>query len=97
MSIHDKTFRTGDNVLANGMYDIFHVQHPLACQVALFKGEQFPKCSRCDSPVTFLLQRDVPALDYINNLEIRVPLTELEPIEHDDSTIGVISMDRDSA
>ncbi len=84
MSIHDKTFRSGDTVLANGMYEIFHVEHPLAGQVALFKGEQFPKCSRCDFPVTFMLQREVPALDYIDNVMVRVPLTELEPIQPDD-------------
>ncbi len=88
MPIHGKTFRTGASVPRNGLYNIFHTQHLLPVQVAL---------SAADSPVTFLLQRDVPALDYINNLEIRVPLTELEPIEHDDSTIGVVSMDRDSA
>lgn len=86
MPVHDKTFLTGDAVPANGVYEIFHAQHALASLVVLFKAERFPKCSRCDSTVTFLLKRDVPALDYVNNLEIRIPLTELEPIEQKSSS-----------
>jgi hypothetical protein len=97
MPIHDRTFNTGDPVPSNGMYVIFHLQHLLAAQVALFKNEQFPKCSRCDFPVTFLLQRDVPALDNINNLEIRVPLTELEPMEQDGPAPGVVSIGSEPA
>ena len=85
MPIHDQTFQTSDLVPACGTYEIFHAQHLLAQQVVLFKSEKFPKCSRCDFPVTFLLHYGVRALDYVNNLDVRVPLVELEPITLEDS------------
>jgi hypothetical protein len=84
---HDKIFRTGDDVPVNGTYKIFHPHHLPAKQVALFKTEIFPKCRCCDIPVTFVLHRDVPALDYVNNLQIRMPLIELQPLGQDDSAV----------
>ncbi len=80
MPLYDKTFQIGDLVPAHGIYEIFHTQHLLAQQVVLFKSEKFPKCSRCDFPVTFLLHHELRALDYVNDLDIRIPLTEL-PIQ----------------
>jgi len=85
MPIPDKTFQTSDLAPANGIYEIFHAQHLLAHQVVLFKSEKFPRCSRCDSPVTFLLHHAIRALDYVDNLDVRVPLVELEPISLEDS------------
>jgi hypothetical protein len=85
MPTHDLTFQTGDSVPANGIYESFHSQHLLAQQVVLFKSEKFPRCSRCDFPVTFLLHHKIRALDYMNNLDVRVPLVELEPITLEDS------------
>jgi hypothetical protein len=95
MPIHKKTFHTNEFVLANGTYEIFHTQHFLASQVVLFKTERFPKCSRCDFPVTFLLHHEVRALDYVNHLDVRVPLTELQPIQLDDSSPDVATQLRD--
>jgi hypothetical protein len=85
MPTHDLTLQTGNPVPANGIYEIFHAPHLLAQQVVLFKSEKFPRCSRCDSPVTFLLHHAIRALDYVDNLDVRVPLVELEPISLEDS------------
>jgi hypothetical protein len=86
MPFHDQAFQTNDLVPASGTYEILHAQHLLAKQVALFKSERFPKCSRCDFPVIFLLQHAVRALDYMNHLDVRVPLLELQPIALEDSS-----------
>jgi hypothetical protein len=86
MPIHDRTLQTGDDVPANGTYEIFHQQHLLAKQVVLFKSERFPRCSRCNFPISFLLHHELRALDYVNDLDIRIPLTELQPIQIDDSS-----------
>jgi hypothetical protein len=85
MPLHDQAFRTNDLVPASGIYEILHAQHLLAKQVVLFKSERFPKCSRCDFPVTFLLHHGLRALDYVNHLDVRVPLLELQPIALEDS------------
>lgn len=71
--------RTTAFVPASGIYEVRHAFHSLPQTVVLFKGEQFPKCSQCASPVTFAMVREVPALDYLNNLEIRIKLLELKP------------------
>jgi hypothetical protein len=78
-------FRTDDLVPASGIYSVFHAQHRLVKKVGLFKSELFPKCSRCSSPVLFALIRSLPALDYVNDLAVRIPLLELVPLEEEPS------------
>jgi hypothetical protein len=85
MPFHDQAFQTNDLVPASGTYDILHAQHLLAKQVVLFKSEIFPKCSRCDSPITFLLHHEVRGLDYVHHLDVRVPLLEIQPVTLEDS------------
>jgi hypothetical protein len=75
------TFCIHDIVPASGMYNVGHATHSLQAAVVLFKTERFTKCSHCDSPVTFMLVRGVPALDYVSDLQIQVPLLELVPLE----------------
>jgi len=81
-------FRTDDPFPASGIYSVFHAPHRLESTVALFKSELFPKCSRCNSPVTFEPIRWVVALDYVSDLAVRVPLLELVPVEGDDPAVA---------
>lgn len=77
MPSENATFRTYDLVPARGTYGVHHTLHTLQETVALFKGEHFPSCANCNSPVCFVLVRAVLALDLIPRLEIRVPLLTL--------------------
>ena len=71
-------FGTGATVPASGIYQVTHAPHRLAVEVALFKGEIFPKCGRCSEAVTFRMVRVFHGLDAIEKLSYRVPLYELE-------------------
>lgn len=90
MSGHDFELRTGDLVPASGIYLVNHAPHRLLQEIALFKSERFPRCSKCDSAVLFLLVHPVPALDYPWNLVIRVPLLELQVLD-DSSDLAAAS------
>lgn len=70
-------FDIDERVPESGMYSIFHAQHCLQSEVMLFKGEHFPRCSRCREKVIFSMSRPIPALDCIRDLSIRMPLYEL--------------------
>lgn len=71
-------FATGATVPASGIYVVVHAHHRLTAEVALFKGEIFPKCGRCTEVVHFRILRVFPGLDAIEKLSYRVPLYELE-------------------
>src|ERR1051326_7957417 len=51
MSKISETFTTGAVVPASGIYSVSHGAHRLFSEVALFKGEFFPKCERCSNVV----------------------------------------------
>ena len=74
----DLDFATGATVPASGIYLVAHPPHRLSLEVALFKGETFPKCRRCSDAVTFRMFRVFRGLDVIEKLSYRVPLYELE-------------------
>src|SRR5512142_2865092 len=78
MAIEPKNFATGTTVPASGIYLVAHAPHRLAAEVALFKGESFPRCGRCSEAVHFSLVRVFHGLDVIEKLSYRVPLYELE-------------------
>jgi hypothetical protein len=71
-------FATGATVPASGIYVVTHAHHRLTAEVALFKGETFPKCGRCPELVHFRILRVFRGLDAIEKLSYRVPLYELE-------------------
>lgn len=71
-------FATGATVPASGIYVVTHAHHRLTAEVALFKGETFPKCGRCPEVVYFRILRVFHGLDAIEKLSYRVPLYELE-------------------
>jgi|SRR6476660_8815450 hypothetical protein len=77
-------FATGATVPASGIYLVMHAYHRLTAEVALFKGEIFPKCGRCAEAVNFSMIRIFHGLDAIEKLSYRVPLYELEA--HDGET-----------
>jgi len=78
MASEPEDFTTGATVPASGIYLVAHAPHRLAAEVALFKGESFPKCSRCSEGVLFRMVRVFHGLDAIEKLSYRVPLYELE-------------------
>lgn len=81
---HSRNFRTGTAVPQSGIYAVIHLSHRLPTQVALFKGERFPGCSKCRDVVGFELIRAVLALDILTGLSIPVALPEL-PVLSDEN------------
>jgi len=49
--------KTGALVPQSGMYTVRHSEHRLPKEVTLLKGEEFPRCAGCESPVLFRLRR----------------------------------------
>jgi hypothetical protein len=78
MDSEEDCFATGATVPASGIYVVAHTHHRLTAEVALFKGETFPKCGRCPEVVHFRILRVFRGLDAIEKLSYRVPLYELE-------------------
>ena len=78
MDCESDCFATGATVPASGIYVVAHAPHRLTPEVALFKGETFPKCGRCSGTVYFRMMRAFHGLDAIEKLSYRVPLYELE-------------------
>ena len=78
MAGEPEQFATGATVPDSGIYLVTHAPHRLAVEVALFKGEIFPKCGRCSEAVQFRMVRAFHGLDAIAKLSYRVPLYELE-------------------
>jgi hypothetical protein len=78
MAGEPEQFATGATAPDSGIYLVTHAPHRLAVEVALFKGEIFPKCGRCPGVVHFRMMRAFHGLDAIEKLSYRVPLYELE-------------------
>ena len=78
MDCEPDCYATGATVPASGIYVVAHAPHRLTAEVALFKGETFPKCGRCTGIVCFRMMRAFHGLDAIEKLSYRVPLYELE-------------------
>ena len=78
MAGEPEQFATGATVPGSGIYVVAHAPHRLTAEVALFKGEIFPKCRRCPEAVHFSMMRVFHGLDAIEKLSYRVPLYELE-------------------
>jgi len=78
MASEPEQFATGGTVPASGIYAVAHAPHRLAVEVALFKGEIFPKCGRCSEAVQFRMVRVFHGLDAIEKLSYRVPLYQLD-------------------
>jgi hypothetical protein len=55
----DSEFETGSFIPTSGIYSVSHSAHKLPSEVALVKSQQFPRCAKCDVPVTFMLIRAV--------------------------------------
>jgi hypothetical protein len=81
MARHPESYSTGGVVPASGIYSVTHAAHRLFAEVAMFKGEGFPKCARCTDAVTFRMLREFHGLDAAGTPSFRVPLYELAVIE----------------
>src|SRR5579864_1074662 len=91
MASAPEQFATGATVPASGIYVVEHAPHRLAVEVGLFKGEIFPKCGRCPEAVHFRMVRVFHGLDTIERLSYRVPLYELEAIDHEAESTATTS------
>jgi hypothetical protein len=55
-----QVFRTGATVPESGIYRVFHSAHRLPHEVTLFRGNVFPRCSKCQDKVVFELLHAAP-------------------------------------
>jgi hypothetical protein len=69
-----QSLKTGEPVLESGIYRVMHAEHRLPGEVTLLKGAEFPRCSKCNEPVTFEVVALTPKLDGIRE---RVTLYQL--------------------
>jgi hypothetical protein len=81
MTRYPESFSTGELVPASGIYSVAHAPHRLFAEVAMFKGEVFPRCASCSDLVTFRLLREFNGLDASGTPSFRIPLYELAEIE----------------
>jgi hypothetical protein len=72
-------FKTGATVPESGIYRVFHNAHRLPHEVTLFRGNLFPRCSKCQDDVVFEL---LHAASRTFSLE-RLTLYELPTIDDD--------------
>jgi hypothetical protein len=73
-------FYTGEIVPETGIYRVAHVSHRLPHEVAIYAGQRFPSCSKCDSSVIFELVHAAPDL-FKSGIRIAYELAELEEDE----------------
>ena len=81
MARYPESYSTGEVVPVSGIYSVTHAAHRLFAEVAMFKGEAFPKCARCSDAVIFSIVREFHGLDAAGTPSFRVPLFELAVIE----------------
>ena len=56
---------TDEVVPTTGIYSVSHTEHRLPHEVILISGDKFPRCSKCNAPVTFgLVWTAKPGLEY---------------------------------
>jgi hypothetical protein len=72
-----KSFTTGLEIQATGIYRIKHGSHELPTEVVLHQGQQFPGCSKCDDAILFELIHAAPYA--FSDPDFRVALPE--PLE----------------
>lgn len=75
-------FKTGATVPESGIYRVFHNAHRLPHEVTLFRGNLFPRCSKCQDEVVFELVHAAPRT---LSLE-RLTLYELPEMDEDQPT-----------
>ena len=54
---------SGQRIAVSGLYGVSHDVHLLPAQVTLVKGQAFPRCAECETPVRFTLLRPMRHLD----------------------------------
>ncbi|MBZ5509486.1 MAG: hypothetical protein LAO78_28880 [Acidobacteriia bacterium] len=85
---YPECFVTGESVPASGIYAVEHLVHRLFTEVALFKGETFPKCARCSDVVNFQMVREFLGLDAAGTPSYRTPLYELAVLDADANPVS---------
>lgn len=88
----ERIYRTGELIPASGIYRVVHLEHRLPHEVTLLKDEQFPRCAKCASAVTFeLLQAAQMERDVFRHNSVRICVYELPEMEHgnDDKQMAI--------
>ena len=80
-------FATGSVIPESGIYRVIHARHRLPHEVTLVKGQQFPRCSKCESEVVFELVHPAPSIQA--DRSFRIVLYELPVVEDDAPAIAV--------
>jgi hypothetical protein len=80
-------FATGSVIPESGIYRVIHARHRLPHEVTLVEGQQFPRCSKCQSDVVFELIHPAPSIQA--DQSFRVVLYELPVLEDDAPAIAV--------
>jgi hypothetical protein len=57
-----KPSKTGDVATETGIYRVYHDQHRLPHEVTVLRGDQFPRCAKCNDAVSFELFYAAPLL-----------------------------------
>src|ERR1043166_3494160 len=83
-------YKTDAVIPESGIYRVTHADHRLPHEVTLRKGERFPKCQKCSTPVTFELLRSLKYGTVVKDSAWRVSLYELPVLEadHPSSKVG---------
>jgi len=53
----EQHFQPGETVPESGVYTVLHYQHRQQHPATIFKGDRFPRCTRCGTAVRFELAR----------------------------------------
>ena len=80
--------RTGSRITASGIYRVSHPQHNLPEEVTLLQNQTFPRCSRCNEPVFYVLLRSAPAGIVAHSSTFTVSLYELPELSTEDESVA---------
>ena len=67
-----KVYATGQEIPESGIYVLGNHPHPLPKEVTLLRGEVFPCCSKCTTPVEFFLVHAAPYAETNKGFKVRL-------------------------
>jgi hypothetical protein len=72
VSIAEGAWATGGFVPTNGIYAVRHREHHLPAEVTLVRGDIFPRCEACESPVNFKLSRKLSGSGPLSRFHVQL-------------------------
>ncbi|HET7749785.1 MAG TPA: hypothetical protein VFK81_10420 [Terriglobales bacterium] len=78
----DQMYRTDEIIPHSGIYRVLHRQHRLPHEVTLLRDQQFPRCAKCATAVSFeLVQAAQVEQEDVSDGRMRIVLYELPELE----------------